>query len=283
MKETAMSDNLDAVREHYGAVGLSDRLRGMLGESTGTDRSLDPGQLMFDHFHTRGLQATAELAELTGIAPDSAVLDVGSGIGGPARYLAASYGCSVSGVDTSAPFVEAARYLTERTGQADRVRFEVGSALDLPFPSARFDVALLQHVAMNIADRSGLYGEIRRVLRPDGKFATYDIVTRDGSVHYPVPWALTPATSFLLSAEETRDSIERAGFRLLELRDDSAKAQEWATNLRNNPPPLSATVGLITGAAFADVTGNLVRSLLEGKIGVLTAVFATTGVAEAGA
>jgi sarcosine/dimethylglycine N-methyltransferase len=274
--ETAVSDNLDAVREHYGAIGLADRLKDLLPVSGDRGEPLDPTQLIFDHFHTRGLPATVELASLAGISPESTVLDVGSGIGGPARYLAATYGCSVTGVDLSEPFVEAARYLTERTGQTDRVRFEVGSALDLPFPAASFDIVLLQHVAMNILDRPRLYREIRRVLRSDGMFATYDIVTRDGSPHYPVPWAMTPATSFLLSADETRGAIEQAGFRPLEVRDDSVSAQEWATNLQKNPPPPSASIGLVRGASFGEVTGNLVRSFLEGKIGILTAVFVAT-------
>ena len=114
---------------------------------------------------------------LTGIAADMSVLDVGSGIGGPARFLAATYGCRVTGVDLSEPFVDAARYLTERTGHSGRVSFETASALDLPFGDGHFDVALLQHVAMNIADRPRLYREIRRVLKSGGRFATFDVVS----------------------------------------------------------------------------------------------------------
>jgi ubiquinone/menaquinone biosynthesis C-methylase UbiE len=277
METAVMSDNLDAVREHYGAVGLRDRLKGMLAQSAANDQRLDPAQIVFDHFHTRGLPATAELAALTGVASEHTVLDVGSGIGGPSRYLAATFGCAVTGVDLSEPFVDAARYLTERTGQTDLVRFEVGSALDLPVSTQSFDVVLLQHVAMNIVDRPRLYREIRRVLRPGGRFGTYDIVTRDGSPFYPVPWALTSETSFLLSADQTRRTVEDAGFRLLEMRDDSIKAQEWAGNLQKNPPPPSLAIGLLSGAGFGEVTTNLGRSLLEGKVGVLTAVFAPVG------
>ena len=103
------------------------------------------------------------------------VLDVGSGVGGPARFLAATYGCRVTGIDLSEPFVEAARYLTQRTGQSERVLFEAASALDLPFDDGQFDVVLLQHVAMNISDGARLR-EIRRVLKPGGKFATFDVV-----------------------------------------------------------------------------------------------------------
>jgi sarcosine/dimethylglycine N-methyltransferase len=107
-------------------------------------------------------------------------------------------------VDLSEPFVDAARYLTERTGQSGQVTFQCASALDLPFDDGRFDAVFLQHVAMNIADRMRLYGEIRRVLNAGGRFATYDVVLLSGAPHYPVPWARTPDTSFLLSAPATR-------------------------------------------------------------------------------
>jgi SAM-dependent methyltransferase len=222
------------------------------------------------------LAATAELAQLAGIASGMAVLDVGSGVGGPARFLAATCGCHVAGVDLSEPFVEAARYLTERTGQAAQVSFQAGSALDLPFDSDRFDAALLQHVAMNISDRPLLYREIRRVLKPGGRFATYDVVLGDGKsdddVHYPAPWARTPATSFLLTASATREAVEAAGFRTLVWQDDSATAKTWAGQVRTAPPP-SPNLGVVMGPDFAQLSANLGRNIIEGRVGILSAVF----------
>jgi sarcosine/dimethylglycine N-methyltransferase len=123
-------------------------------------------------------------------------------------------------VDLSEPFVDAARYLTERTGQSGQVTFQCASALDLPFDDGRFDAVFLQHVAMNIADRMRLYGEIRRVLNAGGRFATYDVVLLSGAPHYPVPWARTPDTSFLLSAPATRAAIESSGFHTLAWQDE---------------------------------------------------------------
>src|SRR5262249_3130103 len=163
----------------------------------------------------RGLAATAELAKLTGISADMSILDIGSGVGGPARFLAATCGCRVTGVDLSEPFVDAARYLTERTGQSGRVSFEVGSALELPLGDSQVDVAMLQHVSMNISDRPTLYREIRRVLKAGGRLAIFDVVLNSGEPHYPVPWARTQATSFLLTPAQTRAEIEAAGFRTL--------------------------------------------------------------------
>ena len=150
-----MIDVLDGVRDHYRATGLTERLKTALAALGPEDQQLTPQQLAaLDQFHTRGLAATAELGKLAGVTAGMSVLDVGSGVGGPARFLAATCGCQVTGVDLSEPFVDAARYLTERTGQSGQVSFETASALELPFESGRFDVVLLQHVAMNIADRT---------------------------------------------------------------------------------------------------------------------------------
>src|ERR1700754_5246933 len=116
-----MSDVLDDVRDHYRATGLTERLKAALAVFGPEDQRLTPQQLAaVDQFHARGLAATADLAKLVGITADMSVLDIGSGVGGPARFLAETYGCRVTGIDLSAPFVEAARYLTARTGLGER-------------------------------------------------------------------------------------------------------------------------------------------------------------------
>jgi sarcosine/dimethylglycine N-methyltransferase len=269
-----MTEMLDGVRDHYRATGLTERLKTALAVFGPEQARLTPAQLgALDQFHTRGLAATAELAKLAGITADMSVLDVGSGIGGPARFLAAAYGCRVTGVDLSEAFVEAARYLTERTGQNGPVAFQAASALDLPFEDGRFDVVLLQHVAMNISDRARLYREIRRVLKSGGRFATFDVVLSGGEPHYPVPWARTPATSFLLTAAATRAAIEPAGFRALVWQDDTAAAKLWIAELRASGPPPSPNLGVVMGPDFAQLAANLGRNLLEGRVGIVTAVF----------
>jgi sarcosine/dimethylglycine N-methyltransferase len=269
-----MADQFDGVRDHYGAAGLTERLRTALAALGPEDQPLAPEQLAgLDQFHTRGLAATAELAKLAGITADTSVLDVGSGVGGPARFLAATYGCQVTGVDLSAPFVDAARYLTERTGQGGQVSFQAASALDLPFDAARFEVVLLQHVAMNIVDRARLYREVRRVLTAGGRFATFDVVLSGGEPHYPVPWARTPDTSFLLTAAATREAIEAAGFHALAWRDDTETAKAWFAQLRAAGPPPSPNLSVVMGPDFAQFAANLGRNLMEGRLGVLTAVF----------
>ncbi len=278
-RNLAMTDVLDGVRDHYRSPGLTERLKTALIALGPEDQRLTPEQLgALDQFHTRGLAATAELAKLAGITADTSVLDVGSGVGGPARFVAATYGCPVTGVDLSEPFVDAARYLTGRTGQSGQVSFQTASALELPFDDGRFDVVLLQHVAMNISDRPRLYREIHRVLKSGGRFATFDVVLNSGEPrypvpYYPVPWARTPATSFLLTAVATREAVEPAGFRTLTWQDDTEVAKAWIAQLRVSGPPPSPNLGVVMGPDFAQLAANLGRNLTEGRIGILTAVF----------
>jgi SAM-dependent methyltransferase len=206
------------------------------------------------------------------------VLDVGSGLGGPARFLAETYGCRVAGVDLSEPFVDAARYLTERTGQSEQVSFQTANALELPFDDGCFNAVLLQHVAMNVSDRARLYHEIRRVLKSDGRFATFDVVLKSGEPHYPLPWARTPATSFLSSPAETREAIESAGFRTLVWQDDTEAAKAWFNQLRASGPPPSPNLGVVMGPDMMQLATNLGRNVMEGRLGVLTAMFETAAV-----
>src|SRR5258707_5271374 len=269
-----MADALDGLRDHYPQAGLIERLKTALTALGPRDQRLTPQQLSaLDQFHPRGLAATIELAKLAGITADMAVLDLGSGVGGPTRFLAQTYGCRVTGVDLSQSFVEAARYLTERTGQSGQVSFQAASALELPFEDGSFDAVFLQHVSMNISDRARLYREIRRVLKPGGRLATYDVVSNGGDPHYPVRWARTPATSFLLTAAVTRETIEPAGFRALVWQDDSEAAKAWIAQLRASGPPPSPNLGVVMGPDFAQLSANLGRNLMEGRLGILTAVF----------
>lgn len=269
-----MTDVFDGVRDHYNTVGLIARLKAALEALGAEGRRLTSQELAtLDQFHTRGLAATAELGKAAGITADMSILDVGAGVGGPARFLAEMYGCQVVGVDLSESFVDAARYLTRCTGQGEKVSFQAANALKLPFSEGQFDIVLLQHVAMNIFDRARLYHEIRRVLKSGGRLAISDVVATSDAPHYPVPWARTPETSFLLTAAGTREVIERAGFRPLIWQDDTEAAKAWVAQLLAVGPSVSPNLSVVMGPDFTQLAANLGRNLMEGRLGILAAVF----------
>jgi SAM-dependent methyltransferase len=263
------------MREHYRATGLTDLIKSAVATISPEGQTLTVTQLApLDQFHIRGILATKELAGAAALEPSSRVLDLGCGIGGPARYLAATFGCRVTGVDLSPGFIDAATYLTERCALSDRVTFQTGDALHLPFEDGAFDAVVLQHVAMNIEDRPALYAEVRRVLARGGRFVTYDLVLRDGDVAYPVPWARDASTSFPLSAGETRAALERAGFQALLWRDDSQTVLDWFKATLAGPPPSAPglNLGVVLGPEFQVMTANLARNIRENRLGVLSAV-----------
>jgi len=96
---------------------------------------------------------------------ETRVLDVGGGLGGPARTLAVKYGCRVTVIDLTESYVRAGELLTERLRLGDRVSHRVGDALELPFPAGTFDIVWTQNSGMNIADKERLYAGFHRVLR----------------------------------------------------------------------------------------------------------------------
>jgi SAM-dependent methyltransferase len=268
-----MTSTIPKVREHYSPSDLTAKIKSALMTFIPEDQPLTVTQLApIDQFHTRGILATTELAEAAGLSPSANVLDLGCGIGGPARYLAATFGCHVTGIDLSASFVEAAAYLAGRCGLSERLLFQVGDALHLPFTDATFDAVFLQHVAMNIEDRPALYREVSRVLKPGGRFVTYDLVLRQEGIVYPLPWARTPETSFLLSQEDTRKVLLEAGFEAALWRDDTQAALDWFKTLPSGPPPNGLSLGLVMGPDTPAMIGNLALNIRENRIGVLSAV-----------
>lgn len=268
-----MTDETATIREHYTTAGLTERIKSALGAIVPDGQPLTVDELApLDQFHIRGMLATAELASAAGVEPSTKVLDVGCGIGGPARSLAVTFGCNVTGVDLSPAFIDAANYLTSRCRLSSRVSFQPGNALHLSFEDAAFDVLFLQHVAMNIQDRAALYDEVARVLRPGGRFATYDLVLRQDDVAYPVPWARDASTSFLLSERDTRIALEEAGFTPIVWRDDTDSALQWFQKTMAAPPQNGLGLGIIMGPEMGKMTSNLARNLREDRLGVLFAV-----------
>jgi ubiquinone/menaquinone biosynthesis C-methylase UbiE len=266
------------IERHYDQTSLVERLQVALTANGLSEKRLSPEDLApLDQFHSRGLAATVELARGLEIDSSTRVLDIGSGLGGPSRYLAATYGCTVHGVDLSQSFVDAARFLAERSELSDRVSYQRGNALSLPFGAGAFDVAWTQHVAMNIADRAALYGETFRVLRSGGSFAIYDVVAAsECPLHYPVPWACGPETSFLVTADTMRAILTEQGFRVVSWADGTDAGVAWFAERESaQARPLAPfTLGLhvVMGSDFGVMTGNLGRNLREGRVALVQAI-----------
>ena len=259
------------VARHYGSVGLAERVLAAFHQRHGDNTPVTvEGLAPLDHFHGRGVQATRELAELLKPQPGEQLLDIGSGIGGPARWLAFTFACHVTGVDLTPEFCEAARSLNAAAGVSRQVTIIEGSALALPVPDGGFDAAYSQNVIMNIAKKRQFYREARRALRPGGRFALSNVCKGPaGDPYFPVPWATTGETSFLATADETRADLIAAGFEVVDFRDTTAAVLALQRQMRERlergetPPPVAADI--ILGERAREMQRNSARSTEDGR------------------
>jgi ubiquinone/menaquinone biosynthesis C-methylase UbiE len=266
-----------SVGAHYGRGDLATRILEALRAAGKDPDALTTADLApVDQLHARGRGATLELARLAGITSRMRVLDVGGGLGGPARTLASEFGCAVEVLDLTEEFCRAGRVLTARTGLDDLVSFRHGDALEMPYPDAGFDAAWMQHSSMNIPDKERLYGEIHRVLRLGGRLALHEILAGPVSpVHFPVPWARDPSLSHLRPPEETRDLLKETGFEELAWIDETTPALRWHQErlaaTPGGPPPLGPH--LVFRHDFGEMLRNQVLNLSEDRIAVIQAAF----------
>jgi ubiquinone/menaquinone biosynthesis C-methylase UbiE len=204
------------------------------------------------------------------------LLDIGCGIGGPARWIAAKYGCRVTGVDLTAEFCAAARELNTLTGLADRVRILHGSALSLPLPDDSRDLVYSQAALMNAADKRGVFREALRVLRPGGMLAlSLAGAGSAGEPYYPLPWATTTTISFLATPDEIRGDLLAVGFEIVFFRDTSAALAGALTPVlkqleTEGLPPLGEHI--VSGEDSKGWRINWIHSLAEGRISMIEAL-----------
>jgi SAM-dependent methyltransferase len=226
-----------------------------------------------DEFHALGRSATMALAELAGVAPGTDVVDVGAGLGGPARFLAARLGAHVTAVEPVARFRDACVELNRRAGLADAIRTLEGSATQLPLEDASVDVAWMQAVAISVADKPAMAAELRRVLRPDGRLAFFDTFARsDGELHFPLPWADGPDHSFVVPAGELRSVFAAAGFEPVVWNEQEGALAEIGQ--RSFTPTVDPTrVGLTRLMPdYEERMTNVGRNIGDGRLGLLLAV-----------
>ena len=260
-----MAERTADVQAHWTRPGVLARIDTALAELGQDPQILTPEILAtVEHLHSGGLATTREQAKRVALTEDSRVLDVGCGIGGPARYLAHSYGCRVDGIDLTPELIETGRVLTKRCNLADRVTLRRGNALDLPYSDQTFDVVWCQNVSMNIADKAGLLAGVYRVLKSGGLFtATEYSVGPGGDIIFPVPWAYDASINFLESEDVMRAQCHTAGFRILEWLNYSNKAIEHYERMLSAPPKLTGR--LIFGDDAPERQRNSQRNLIEGR------------------
>ena len=270
-----MADSTDSrVEEHYTHRDLAAAIFEALAAAGKNVNNLTLQDLApVDEFHVRGQEATAELARAARLDATMHVLDVGSGVGGPSRYLAAEFGCRVTGLDLTEEYCRTAQVLADRIGLGNRILYRQGNALNMPFDAESFEVAWTQHTAMNIEDKSSMYSEMWRVVKRGGLIAIYDILVGDsGPVHFPVPWAREPSISFLATPDELHDLLEQVGFEILRWRDTTDLGREWFRAMRRRireegAAPLGFHV--LLGPDFQTMTQNMIRNLDENRIALI--------------
>jgi ubiquinone/menaquinone biosynthesis C-methylase UbiE len=264
----------NAVNNHYGISGILKSILDGL-ESSGKDlNSLSPGDLApIDEFHTRGKESTIEITKLAKFRPGYVVLDVGCGLGGSARYVAEQFGCSIMGIDLTKEYIDVAKKLTEYVGLTDKITFKQGSALELPFPSDHFDIVWTEHTQMNISNKQKFYGELSRVLKPNGRLVFHDIFA--GEIigpYFPAPWAEHESLSSLCTQEEAKTSILNSNLKIEKWHDKSSLSLPFFKEMLQKieqvgPPPLG--LHLLMGKTAKTKLINQVRNLEENRISVV--------------
>lgn len=274
-----MSDYVKSLNAHYGPINVASRILEHLAAAGKNIDALRRDDLTaFDEFHGGGRASTRALAQFAGLRRNASVLDVGSGIGGPARTLAAEYGCRVTGIDLTEEFCRAAEMLTARLGMCDAVSFHHGNAVDMPFPDESFDVVWSQNTLMNIEHKGELFSQIERVLKPGGFFAFEAVLAgRTGELHFPVFWAVSPELNYLVTVEQMQALLSEAGLVKVAWEDTTkqiiqAGRKRLAMLEREGPPPLGLDVIVPRDATLK--MRNSLKNTEEGRTVAVQAVYA---------
>jgi ubiquinone/menaquinone biosynthesis C-methylase UbiE len=259
-----------AIADHWGTGDVFELVMGAVKKMGIPQESLTVENLApVDHFHARGFVATVKLADRLTIQPGQHIIDIGCGLGGPARYLAKRFQCKVSGVDLTFPFVETANKLTRLLRMEDQVVVSHGDGNELPYPDTTFDGAISQHVTMNVSDRGRYFAEAYRVLKPGAFFAvTEHGLGPKGNPQYPLPWSADGSGAFLVTPAESRACLKRAGFTDIAVEDTGPKyvsAYKVAIEKLESGtmPPLG--IHILQGRNALDNARNAARNIEEGR------------------
>lgn len=260
------------VSNHYTHGDLAAAIRSGIESFGKTTNSVTVDDLApVDEFHIGGRQASEDFLGQLDLFPEQHVLDVGSGLGGAARFVASRFGCRVTGIDLTPEYVETAKVLCGWVGLDDIISLHQGSALAMPFADRAFDRAYMLHVGMNIDDKAELCSEVSRVLTSNALFGIYDVMKiGDGELTYPVPWATTAVSSAVATPAQYRAALEAAGFSVIAERNRRDFALAFFDQLRakaaaaGGPPPLG--LHILMGRNTPEKLQNMIQNISNGRI-----------------
>ena len=272
--KSVMAKITNKVILHYDIKDLSKNILLALREEGIDINSLTSETLTpMDQFHTRGIKANKDLASLVTPTKSTHILDVGCGIGGPARYLASMYGCQVTGIDLTNRYIEAANMLTKLCHLDSLVNFSQANALNLPFNDNSFDIVWCQNVTMNIENKVAFYDEMSRVIVNGGYFVSTEMTTAiNNSPYFPLPWARAPEINFLCSQIEMRAKIESSDLKIIKWKDTSQEAIKALTTKTIRTPKTKLSLSLIAGKDIDERIANAGLSLIDKHLSNVTIV-----------
>ncbi len=263
--------DMQGVKDHWNRDGLHQAIhKALIALGKPLDTLTIDDLAPLDQFHRGSKGFTTRLARIADLKAGMKILDVGGGLGGPARTLAVEFGCHVMVIDIAESYVLAGRMLTDLMRLNDHVTHQVGSALELPFEDQSFDAVWTQNSGMNIMDKERLYAEIHRIIRPNGLLVTQEPVAGPNQpLIFPVMWSRDGTGNFLLTPEEMRNLIESTGFQTLKW-DDVTQEKSAAPGTTN----AHTIQSLVMGAdLLAEIRKADKRNDEEKRTGMIQAVF----------
>jgi SAM-dependent methyltransferase len=202
-------------------------------------------------------------------------------MGGAARYLAKTYGCTVRGIDMTEPYLETAQLLNEVTGLTDKVFLERGDVTDIRFDDGTFDAAWTQHAAQSVPDKRALFAELHRVLKPGGRCVVHDLYKGPGDpIHFPSFCAPDESICFLVSDVELMQLIDEVGLEVDHWEDKTEAARaanseigsEQATHEGQEAGIEGLDLFLVAGEQTLVMAENSVKDFDVGSVGLFEAV-----------